>query len=253
MNEDTALQDFLKDLPSEDKNETDLFSDNLQAPAAQADDTDTPAKDSEPYKNRRHRRLEAQLQNEREENIRLKALAEGRSEARQFAQENNVDERLLEMYGNTDDGKKAARLHMELLNDATSKGKELALQELKEERARETEAQKKYESFIDSELEAIEDEHNVDITSDAPAARKLRREFLEIVQKLSPKDSDGTITSFADFGGVWESFSEKRAKPDNSRAKDVASRSMAPTGSVDASKTEDDTNRAYLRSIGINV
>lgn len=253
MNEDTALQDFLKDLPSEDKNETDLFSENLQAPAAKADDSEEPAKDSEPHKNRRHRRLEAQLQNEREENIRLKALAEGRSEARQFAQENNVDERLIEMYGNTDDGKKAARLHMELLNDATSKGKELALQELKEERAREAEAQKNYESFIDSELEAIEDEHNVDITSDSPAARKMRREFLEAVQKLSPKDQDGTITGYADFGAVWETFSEKRAKPDNSRAKEAAARSMAPTGAVDTAKVNEDANLAYLRSVGIQV
>lgn len=253
MNEDTTLQDFLKDIPNEDKSESDLFGESIQAPAAKADDTEEPAKDSEPYKNRRHRRLEQQLQTEREARIRAEALAEARSEARQFAQDNNVDERLLEMYGNTDEGKKAARLHMELLNDATAKGKEAALQELKEERVREAEAQKNYESFIDSELEAIEDEHNVDITSDAPAARKLRREFLETVQKLSPKDEDGTITSFADFGGVWDSFNEKRAKPDNSRAKELASRTMAPTGSVDSSKAEDDSNRAYLRSIGINV
>lgn len=252
MNDQNELQDFLKELPNEDKNESNLFGENLEATAEQAEGTETPAKE-EPYKNRRHRRLESQLQTEREENIRLKALAEGRNEARQFAQENNVDERLLEMYGNTDEGKKAARLHMELLNDATSKGKDLALQELKEERAREADAQKKYETFIDSELEALEDEHGIDLTSDAPAARKLRREFLEAVQKLSPKDTDGTITNFADFGGVWDSFSEKRAKPDNSRRQQIADRSMAATGNVDTSKATEDANLAYLRSIGIQV
>lgn len=251
MNEELAK--FLEDIPSEDKSESDLFGQDISSPAEEAAITETPEKEAEPYKNRRHRRLEAQLQTQREENIRLKALAEGRSESQKFAQESGVDPRLLEMYGDTAEGKKAAQLHMDLLNDATSKGKEAALREIREEQERANAEQQKHESFIDSELEAIEDAYDVDITSDAPAARKLRREFLAQVEKLSPKDAAGTISSFADFNGVWETFQDKREKPDNSKAKDLAARSMAKSGAVDNAKATEDANLAYLRSIGIQV
>lgn len=253
MDENQTLQDFLKDIPDQDKSESDLFSQELSGTTEEVDSTAAPEKDSEPYKNRRHRRLEAQLQTEREARIRAEALAEARSETQKFAQETGVDERLLEMYGNTDEGKRAARLHQELLADTLAKGRAEALKEIRAEQERATQEQANYESVIDSELEALEDEFNIDITSDAPAARKLRRDFLARVEKLSPKDASGTITGFADFGGVWETFQGEREKPDNSRAKDLADRSMAKSGSVDTSQATEDVNLAWLRRNGINV
>ncbi len=141
-----------------------------------------------------------------------------------------------------------------LLNRYKQDAKEEALQELSNQRDREAKEQKDYESYIDAQLEALEDDHNVDLTSDAPAARKARRELLELVEKLSPKNEDGEITGFADFGTSWDVYSERRQKSTSvQQKKEIAAQTMNRSGNVDGKKVNDDANLAYLRSIGINV
>lgn len=251
MNEE--LKDFLKDIPSDEQRVNDLLTGDPENPAEEAAAKETSEKEDEPYKNRRHRRLESQLQQEREARIRAEALAQGRSETQKFAQEAGVDERLFKIFTNDDVGKSGAATLAEMLKEVEARAEANALTKLKQEQEQSVKEQQQFEKVIETELEAIEDEHNVDLTSDAPAARKMRREFLEKVQKLSPKDSEGTITSYADFGAVWEEFQESRKKPDNSRQKDLASRSMTPSGPVDNTKAAEDAQLNWLRRNGIRV
>lgn len=230
--ERNEVDKFFEGLPQEENQPVaDIFGET-QGPVAQT--AETPAEGDEPRKNRRHRRLEQQLEKEREARIAAEARAAGYADARQESQESNsqIDERLLRMYGA--DGMEAAKLHSDLLNDYATKAEERAMQrfEAQQQQSRQEEAQAT--EFIDAELEAIEDEYGVDVTSDAPAARKARREFLTLVEKLSPKDSEGKVTDFADFDEAWEVFQSTQKKPDTTsdRAKEIAGRTMENSGNT---------------------
>lgn len=234
----SEFETFFGNLPTEDQRIADVFDEKKpeearkDEPKAEDGEVATPEKDDEPRKNRRHRRLEQQLTSEREARIAAEARAEAVSEFGARVQDNTVDERLLRMYG--PEHIEAAKLHMELLTDYAAKAEEQAIRKMEERAANAAQEAKAFEVKIDQELEAIEDEYDVDVTSDSPAARKTRRELLELVQKLSPKDADGLVSDFADFGEVWELYQSKaQAKPAPTRAKEIAARSME-NGSVGA-------------------
>lgn len=224
---------FFENLPSEDKKEADIFEKPVTPTPEQGDKKEDVVLEKEEHKNRRHRRLEAQLQQEREARIAAEARAEGRSEADRFSKGTTTDESekmLLTMYGDTKEGRQAADIHKALLERTLSQAKKEALEEIEQRQIESQKQEREYESFIDSELEAIEDDFNVDVTSNSPSARKTRNEFIELIQKLSPKDEDGNITSYADFGATFEMYQAKQQKPDNSRNREVAARSMEKSG-----------------------
>jgi hypothetical protein len=135
------------------------------------------------------------------------------------------------MYGT--ENMEAARIHQSLLNDARKQGEENAFARFQEARRAEIQEQAQYQEFIDGELESLEDEFNVDLTSDAPAARKARRELLGLVANLSPKDEAGQITGYADFRTTYDLLQSRRT-PEKSettnRAKEIAARSMEKSG-----------------------
>lgn len=234
----SEIDTFFEGLPSEDKKVADVFNDK-PAPAEGAKPEEKPEEgESEEQKevrlNRRERRLQAKLQAERESNIalneRLKTLAEVERTVKETAGE--IDPRLIRVFGTSDEAKEVARHFTEILAETKESAREEALKEIEQRQAAIQSEQKEYESFIDSQLEAIEDQYNVDITSDTPAARKARREFLEMVEQLSPKDQDGTITDYADFGSTFDIYQKTRTeqKADNSRNKEIASKSMQRSG-----------------------
>lgn len=239
----SEVEKFFEGLPEEEKPEADIFSDTPAAPEKEKenDGTTTPEKDGEPRKNRRHRRLEQQLTEEREKRIAAEARAGGISEAQKFVQTTGDDTpaKWLQMYGDTPESRQAWALQKEIMADVVAKTKAETLKEVEDrETARKTE-QAQFQTFIEGELEELEDEYNVDLTSDAPAARKARREFLEMIQTLSPKDDAGTITGYADFDATWKLYQEKRSatKTDASKNKDLASRTMTRPGDT-ATETE---------------
>lgn len=236
MDKTNELDEFFEGLPSEDKKETaaDIFKEEPETLETSAKEENkggeqSPVKDEEPHKNRRHRRLEQQLQAERDARIRAEALAEARLEVGERTSSEEVDPRWLRIYGDTPEAREAWRLQQEIFSDYKTQTKAEALREIQQQQNEAQEQQREFESLVDTELEAIEDEFNVDVTSDAPAARKARREFLEMVEKASPKDEDGNVTSYADFGSVWEFYQLKRAKEKDTsvdRQKELSSRSM---------------------------
>lgn len=236
--EKTEVEKFFEDLPSDDRTVADIFEKETEGQqrgqeGREGGAADGPEKGGEPRKNRRHRRLEQQLQQERELRIAAEARAQGRAEASATAPSSaEVPEKWFRMYGDTPESRQAWALQKEMLDDVAKQAREATLKEIEDRRRREEEDAARHENFITSSLEDLEDEHGVDLTSDAPAARKARREFLQLVERLSPKDEHGSITAFADFDAAWEQFqsAKKDEKPDNSKQRELAARSMARSG-----------------------
>lgn len=215
----------------------------------------TPEKGDEPRKNRRHRRLETQLQTERELRIAAEARAAGKSEAERFAQVvTDVPDKWLRIYGDTPESRAAWAVQKELFDGFKSEAKAEAIQEIEERQNQARKQEKEFESFIDSELEEIEDEFDVDVTSDTPAARKARREFLEVVEKLSPKDDKGVITGYADFSEAWQMYQKSKGtvKDDTvDRQKELAARGMERTVTTEQPNKVVSGDERWLRDNGI--
>lgn len=133
-------------------------------------------------------------------------------------------------YGDSEQSRQAWNFQQKLISDAVRQAKEEALNEVQSSFQKQQEAEKQFENFITTSLESIEDSHDVDITSNSPAAKKTRSEFLELVKNLSPKDSDGNVTEYADFNAAWNVFQSVRQKEAASEAtsqkKALSSRSM---------------------------
>ncbi len=253
MPEENALDEFAKDFPTaEEIQKQDDFL-TPKSEAAPEEDGAAQEEGEDGHKNRRHRRIEAKLQAEREANIHLNARLEALSEAAQFAKETGgltVDERLIRLYGDDENGRKAAQLTQSLLEDTAKRARAEALDEMREQERRESREVAENESLIDENLEALEDEHGIDLTSNSPQGRKNRTEYLNMVERLSSKDEDGNIQEYADFNEVFDVYQRTRSKPDSSRQKDYASRGQVHSGGS-ATKAADTAGENYLRQHGI--
>ena len=257
MPQENEVDKLFSDLPSQDKQEADIFSEKPKVEA------EVPAKDTdeeEGRKNRRHRRLEEQLTKERESNIalneRIKALSEAQDFTREFIKKDrdeDLDPDLIRVFGDTPEGKEIARIMEKKMESVTSRAEERALEKLLAQRSQEDNEVKQYESLIDSQIESVEDEYNVDLSSGTPTAKKARKEFLDMIVKLSPKDEEGNITNYADFQSTFEVYQSTIEKPNASRNKELASRSMQKSGQADTAALEEDATRNYLKSIGIRL
>lgn len=207
----------------------------------------------EPVKNRRHRRLETQLETEKRANIELAARLAERTEMDKFRSETSgsLDEELSRIYGTeTPETKRASEILQRAFDRFTTKAEERALaryQELQEATVKE---QREAESEIDSNLEYLEDEFDVDLTSNTPQARKQRNDLLTLVERLSPKDNEGNVKEYADFTTAFEILQQQN-KPDTSRQKDLASRGMVKSGASMPSKLEENAAERFLKESGI--
>jgi hypothetical protein len=74
-----------------------------------------------------------------------------------------------------------------------------------------------------------------------------------MMNKLSPKDENGNITAYADFGAAWDVLQSQKEKPDNSRNKEIASRGMAKSSPSTTPQDDYERGRQQLRAMGINV
>ncbi len=251
--ENSEVEKFFEGLPSQDKKvEADIFSEKPAADSIPAKEEDEVVDES--VKNRRHKRLEKQLQAERESNIALAERVKVLSEVEKFSKETGVDTDIAKLFDNSETGKENALRLSAKLEEVGKIAEERAIARLKKEQSDAVEATKKYESYIDSQFESLEDEFNVDLTSDAPAARKARREFGELLEKVSPKDDNGEIKEYADFHSTFEMYKNSRTEEKApSRQKEIASKTMQKSGPTDSGSSGYDANLAYLRSIGVNV
>ena len=246
----STTEEFLKGLDGDEKKvDNSMFNDTVPAKAVETEDEVV----AESVKNRRHKRLEAQLRAEQESNIALAERIKVLSEVEKFSKENSsVDPDIAKLFDASESGKENALRLSAKFQEFEQRAEERAIARLREEQRSAQQEQKNLESFIDNQFEALEDEYNVDLTSDAPAARKARREFGELLEKVSPKDESGEIKEYADFFSTFELYKSQKSETP-SRNKEIASRSMQRSGVVDSVKQNDENHLAYLRSIGVRV
>lgn len=246
-NEVDAFLDFAR-------NDTSRFEDKVEKPIEKIEE-EVKEEDGGPRKNRAYRRLEEKYQKERETAMELAAILKDRSERESVhrqADETKLDPDLLRAFGTTDEGKELARIFTEKLEHVSKTAREQAIEEFRSVQSQSIAEQKGYESQIDSQLEALEDEYDVDLTSEK--AKKTRQEFLSLVGQLSPKDENGDIKDYADFGTTYELFQKMNKKEEpETRNKEFSSRSMTKSGSVNLQAESTAAMRQYLKENGIKT
>lgn len=240
MNE--TQEEFLKDLEPNGENV-------LEQPLNPETPTETvePKESEEDKFNRRERRLQAKLTAERESSIALAARLEALTEAQKFSRDNTpeVDETISRIYGtNTPEAAEATALLQKAMQNVENRATEKALEKFREEQTKERESVAKEDRNLDSMVEEIEDEAG--ITLDA----QTRKGFFTLLEKLSPKDSNGEVIAYADHHAVWEELQARRQAPSN-RAKDLASRSMVKTGASPSVSVEDEATMRFLKENGL--
>ena len=200
-------------------------------------------------KNRRERRLAAKLQAEREANIDLNARLQTITESqalRKGTEEADYLKRIEKIYGNaTPEAKEATELLKEALQGLKESAKTEALAELDGRQTSETQAVKTEERNLDNIMDTVEEEYGIDMSNDSE-----RKGFLTLLERVSPKDSDGNIIEYADPDTVAEVYLSRKERS-SSRAKELSSRSMTRSGASQPSKLEDDAAVRFLRENGI--
>lgn len=251
MNEENKLLEELQD-DQKAEDPFSVFEKPLTTVATKPDpsDPDDPEVQPESIKDRRHRKLQERLQAEREANIAMAARLEAISDAHNARTDEAADylKAVERIYG-TDSPEKleATEILKTALKGAVEDAEARALERFRAEQRDEAEAQSREEARLDSMLEEIEDTYEVDLTS--PQAAQLRQRFFARLEKLSPKDNDGNIVEFADHHAIWEDLASQLSKRQETRAKDIASRSLTSSGSS-ASSSNDDATWKFLRENG---
>ncbi len=244
-------QQFLDEFKKpEDNNDPFAFLEKpVEKPAEEIKGEETPAEGVPEPRNRREKRLMEKLQSERETAIALAAKLDAITQAQQTRTESSDWENTIEkIYGNsTPELREATELLKTAVKGAKEEAKREAIAEYQRIRQEEQAVVSKAEQRIDSMLEEIEDEYNTDLSSGAH-----RTEFLKLIEKMSPKDSEGNIVEYADHHAVWEIYQEKvnRNKPVNP-AKDIVARGMTQSAGANDTNLSNDAHARFLKEHGI--
>lgn len=200
-------------------------------------------------KNRRERRLLERLQAEEKSSAFLAGKLSARTEAEKAVTEEADYLKSVERIYGTDSPEAliATDLLKKAITGARDDAENRAYNRIKEEQSREREETVEAEQELDSMIDTIEDEYGVTLTAPQETA------FFQLLEKMSPKDSDGNVREYADAHAVFEVFQERLKKPvaSNNRAKDLSSRSMVNSGASTDSKGIDDPTARYLHEQGL--
>lgn len=231
-NEDAFADDFLGNQNPENKE----FEENKDPFAVDSEKTPDIQEDEPKEEEKLPFHLDPKMKRYVEKQVE-KALKEKipKSEEETFKKEVKIesdDDFLARLIGNDTLEKQAMIREYKTREERLLKeAEERAYQRIEQEKLREIEAERKADEQLSNSIEEIETTYNVDLTSKDPIARKARVDFLNFVEKIAPKDEYGEIIDFPDMISAYETFSEmKKSSPDKSRAKELASRSMARSG-----------------------
>lgn len=224
-NEKDAVSEFLDGL---DKPQADPFKSENDPFAPKAEETVVEEVEEKPLPFHKDPKVQRYVEKEI-----AKALKDVKpSEVQTFTKEteDEISDVLVRIIGNDTPEKQAAvKDFRKVLGGLEERGAQKALQEFKAQADAKVEEDRKAQAELDESFDEIEETFNVDLSSNAPSARKTRSEFVEFVQKIAPKNAGGEVTAFPDMNSAWEEFQErsKRQVPSNSKAKELASRSMS--------------------------
>lgn len=131
-----------------------------------------------------------------------------------------------------------------VLIEREEKGAQRALEQLQNEKNEERQAEAEAQDELTRGFEEVEENFNVDLTSNTPQVRKERGEFVDFIKRIAPKDENGDVTQFPDLAESYQLFKDTR-KPaqNNTRAKELASRGMAR--STETTTTATNTDKSW--------
>ncbi len=248
--EKSEMEQFLGDIPTVEESEFGT------QPVVEPEKVETEeVAQITPRDNREARRAKAALQVEREANIALNATIAAMTEAQKFqrdTQDLKVDESLLTLYGSDDNGRRAAEITQRLLEKTKSEARDEAFKLFQEEQRKAQAEVGVQEKVLDGMLEEVEDEFDVDLTSNTAQARKTRQAYLTLLEEVSPKDREGNVKDYADPITTFKILQSQATKsPEVNRAKDLSSRSMVRAGASSDSKLEATAQERFLKEAGI--
>lgn len=220
-NEKDAVSDFLNGV-TEDR---DLFKEEPTVTQESNETEDKPIPFHKDPKVQRY--VEKQIE---------KALRDKPSVEQQFRQEvtqsdvKDVISAFTAIIGNdTPEKVKALEALEKTLNGADERASQKAIERFQKQQEeliqKATEADKRAQYELDNYFDEIEENYNVDLTSNSASAKQLRSQFIEYVRKVAPKDEKGEVERFPDLVGAFEEFQE-RNKRTASRAKELANRGI---------------------------
>jgi hypothetical protein len=140
----------------------------------------------------------------------------------------SVVEAFTAIIGNdTPDKQKALASLEKALGNVDQRASQKAVEQLNEIRQQELKEDREAEEALEDAFDEIEENYDVDLTSNNAIAKKTRSDFVTYVERIAPKDRHGDITEYPDMNAAWETFSElRKGSQTPSRAKELASRSM---------------------------
>jgi len=253
----SEAEKFLEDLPGDQTDKSpDILEQPLNPEPEKAMDTDgedvqDDGDDSKEFKpkNRRERRLQEKLQQERESSIFLAGKLEARTEAERALRSEDADylKGIERIYGtDTPEAQLATDLLKKAIVGARDDARESALADYKQQREQEIAEQREAEAQLDGFIDEIEDTYDVRLT------RAQEQGYFQLLERMSPKDANGDVTEYADPHAVWEVFQDRlKGKGTDNRAKQLSSRSMVPGGAIKESKLPDDSAARFLTEEGI--
>lgn len=203
----------------------------------------------EDIKNRHVRRQDAKIQALRKENTELAAKYAAITEASKFRKEtgaDELDEMVSRIYG-TDKPENAAAtdLLLKSMKGFSERAKREALEEFRAEQTQREQETQKEVATLEGYIEEIEDQYGVDLSSTA-SAREKRSQYIELLEKLSPKQN-GEVVGYADPFETYELFASRQAP---NRAKELSIRGMVNSRAVDTTAKGDATAK-FLREQGL--
>lgn len=218
-----------------------------------------PSERNEADERRRERRAtfrvkERGIESRERELIEREARQRAFEEFSQRSAPQDVPQEWLTMYGDTPASRQAWQLNEKLFSQREDKLRQELKNDLLKEREQEAAAQRETDNELTEIIAEMEDKYNIDLSSNAPAARKARTMYLDALTAISPKDTDGDPMSFGDPEAAYEMYQFKREKEGSgTRAKEASNRSMGSSGQSNPVKSQDDSMRDYLRANGIKV
>lgn len=233
MEKDNAVKDFLDEFG--EQKEVNPFEDNLKDPFIKqeiVEDTAEENKDEKPIPFNKDPKVQKFI--EREINKRMAEFTPAESVKETTKENDEVVDALIAVIGNdTPEKRRAVQALRDRLDEGTKKITEWENQQKQAEIA-DREAEEELASAFDN----IEETYDVDISSNAPQAKKLRQEFAVFVEKIAPKDKYGDVIDYPDMNSAWETFNEiKKANAQPNRAKELASRGLARSSEAPVVRT----------------
>ncbi len=251
--DNSSVQQFLNDIPTED-NVKSILDEKIEIPGI-----DRPAPSPEKgettnrtKERRRFREWEDRLAEREQALIRQEERYKALEEIKRQNAPQDVPVEWLRIHGDTPEAREAWRYNQELLTQKVKEARDELLASLQKEREQETIAERRATEELEDGISSLEEEYSIDLSSNAPAARKAREEYLDALTAISPKDrATGEIKEYGDPHAAYELYLLKKNKgSDNTRAKNLAARGVSETAPAAAPNQEEEI-RQYLKANGI--